>query len=127
MMVDKSPLLRAECTINKSTGRITHLPSNSYYDLLAGEDERAGGGLLFFRQPKPIDLETRDIDPSSPLVRSPTRLGPGRSRLQTSTSPVYPLSGSLLMAVAPVGSVGPLARPGGARRSTIRSKTRDRA
>jgi len=45
---------------------VKQFDKNRYYDLLAGEDERAGGELLFFRLPKPLDLsETQPEFPSS--------------------------------------------------------------
>ena len=45
MMVQSSPELDAECKINKSTGRIAHLPTNSFYDILAGDNIRGQEGL----------------------------------------------------------------------------------
>ncbi|HEV7225362.1 MAG TPA: hypothetical protein VGN42_21830, partial [Pirellulales bacterium] len=35
---------------------VKQFDANRYYDLLAGEDERGGSALLFFRLPKPLDL-----------------------------------------------------------------------
>jgi hypothetical protein len=45
---------------------VEQFDKNRYYDLLAGEDQRAGGDLLFFRLPKPLDFAgaTRDFPPS---------------------------------------------------------------
>ena len=37
-MVEQSPALDAECKINKSTGRIIHLSTNSFYDILAADN-----------------------------------------------------------------------------------------
>ena len=47
--------------------RVKKFDANRYYDLVAGEDERAGGGLLFFRLPKPLDLEDTTIEFPSPV------------------------------------------------------------
>ncbi|HEV3007284.1 MAG TPA: hypothetical protein VGX78_22630, partial [Pirellulales bacterium] len=38
------------------TEPVTAFDGNRYYDALAGEDERAGGTLLFFRLDKPLEL-----------------------------------------------------------------------
>lgn len=44
-MVEMSPELKAVCKINQSTGRITHLPSSSFYDLLSGDNVAGQEGL----------------------------------------------------------------------------------
>jgi len=44
-MIARSPNLNATCTINKSTGRITHNPTFSFYDVLSGENIRGQEGL----------------------------------------------------------------------------------
>jgi phage terminase large subunit-like protein len=45
MMTKKSKALNAECKINKSTGRISHASSNSFYDILAGDNIPGQEGL----------------------------------------------------------------------------------
>lgn len=45
MMIEASPALSKKCKINKSTGRITFLPTNSFYDLLAGDNIASQEGL----------------------------------------------------------------------------------
>lgn len=45
MMVQKSPALDAECKINKSTGRILHLPTTSFYDILAADNITGQEGI----------------------------------------------------------------------------------
>ncbi len=45
MMVEQSPNLSAECKINKSSGRISHLPSRSFYSILAGDNIKGQEGL----------------------------------------------------------------------------------
>jgi hypothetical protein len=42
--------------------------TNRYYDLRAGEDAREGGGLLFFRLDKPLDLAGAGREYPSPLT-----------------------------------------------------------
>lgn len=44
-MVLRSPELSAVCTINKSTGRITHVPSASFYSILSGDNIEGQEGL----------------------------------------------------------------------------------
>jgi phage terminase large subunit-like protein len=44
-MIESSPELKAVCKINQSTGRITHLPTSSYYDLLSGDNIQGQEGL----------------------------------------------------------------------------------
>lgn len=44
-MVEKSPTLASECTVNKSTCRIEHHESDSFYDLLSGDNIRGQEGL----------------------------------------------------------------------------------
>lgn len=44
-MVESSPELMAVCKINQSTGRISHLPSSSFYDLLSGDNIQGQEGL----------------------------------------------------------------------------------
>ncbi len=44
-MVEASPELSKVCKINQSTGRITHLPSSSFYDLLSGDNIQGQEGL----------------------------------------------------------------------------------
>jgi phage terminase large subunit-like protein len=44
-MVRRSPELSAECSINKSTGRITHEPSRSFYSVIAGDNINSQEGL----------------------------------------------------------------------------------
>lgn len=38
---------------------LVRFDENRYYHLMAGEDERAGGALLYFNMPKPLDLTAR--------------------------------------------------------------------
>lgn len=49
-MIRRSPLLNAECDINKGTGQITHRPSSSFYKVVAGDNiesqEGHNGSLL---------------------------------------------------------------------------------
>lgn len=45
MMVETSPTLSRQAKINKTTGRITHLPTNSFYDLLAGDNIEGKEGI----------------------------------------------------------------------------------
>lgn len=44
-MVEMSPALSEVCRINKSTGRITHEPSSSFYDVLSGDNITGQEGL----------------------------------------------------------------------------------
>lgn len=44
-MVESSPELSSVCKINQSTGRITHLPSSSFYDILSGDNVLGQEGL----------------------------------------------------------------------------------
>lgn len=44
-MIEASPELSKVCKINQSTGRITHLPSSSFYDLLSGDNIQGQEGL----------------------------------------------------------------------------------
>jgi len=44
-MVRRSPALSAECVINKSTGRITHEPTRSFYSVIAGDNINSQEGL----------------------------------------------------------------------------------
>jgi len=44
-MVESSPELSSVCKINQSTGRITHLPSTSFYDILSGDNILGQEGL----------------------------------------------------------------------------------
>lgn len=44
-MVRRSPELNDECTINMSTGRITHEPSRSFYSVVAGDNINSQEGL----------------------------------------------------------------------------------
>lgn len=45
MMVNASPDLSAACKINQSTGRISHPETNSFYDVLAGDNIKGQEGL----------------------------------------------------------------------------------
>lgn len=45
MMVDRSPALKDECKINQSTGRIIHLPTSSFYDVLSGDNIAGQEGI----------------------------------------------------------------------------------
>lgn len=44
-MILRSPNLSSTCIINKSTGRITHSPTFSFYDILSGENIKGQEGL----------------------------------------------------------------------------------
>lgn len=44
-MVEASPELAEVCKVNQSTGRISHIPSSSYYDILAGDNILGQEGL----------------------------------------------------------------------------------
>lgn len=44
-MVKRSPWLNENCTINKTTGRITFHPTESYYDILSGDNIEGQEGL----------------------------------------------------------------------------------
>ncbi len=44
-MVRRSPELSSECSINKSTSRITHEPSRSFYTVIAGDNIEGQEGL----------------------------------------------------------------------------------
>jgi hypothetical protein len=44
-MVEQSDALASECKINKSSGRIVHLPTNSFYDVLAGDNITGQEGI----------------------------------------------------------------------------------
>jgi phage terminase large subunit-like protein len=44
-MVRRSPELMAECTINRSTGQITHEPTRSFYRVVAGDNLNSQEGL----------------------------------------------------------------------------------
>lgn len=44
-MVRMSPELSAECSINKSTGQITHTPTRSFYKIVAGDNVNSQEGL----------------------------------------------------------------------------------
>jgi phage terminase large subunit-like protein len=44
-MVRRSPELMAECRINKTTGRITHEPTRSFYDIIHGDNIEGQEGL----------------------------------------------------------------------------------
>lgn len=44
-MVRRSPDLMAECTVNKSTGQIAHLPTSSVYKVVAGDNPQSQEGL----------------------------------------------------------------------------------
>lgn len=46
---------------------VKQFDGNRYYDLLAGEDKREGGSLLYFRLPKPLDLSEATREFPSPL------------------------------------------------------------
>lgn len=45
MMVRQSPDLSRQCKINESTGRILHLPTNSFYEILTGDNILSQEGL----------------------------------------------------------------------------------
>lgn len=44
-MVRMSPELSSECSVNKSTGQITHLPTRSFYKVVAGDNVNSQEGL----------------------------------------------------------------------------------
>lgn len=44
-MVTRSPTLNSECKINQSTGRIIHLPTSSFYDILSADNITGAEGL----------------------------------------------------------------------------------
>ncbi len=44
-MVEQSPELTAECVINKTSKRITHIPSDSWYGVIAGDNIDSQEGL----------------------------------------------------------------------------------
>jgi len=44
-MIRRSPELSQECEINKSTGQITHLPTSSFYKIVAGDNPKSQEGL----------------------------------------------------------------------------------
>lgn len=44
-MVRRSPELESECSINKSTGQITHEPTRSFYKIVAGDNPNSQEGL----------------------------------------------------------------------------------
>ncbi len=46
---------------------VKQFDGNRYYDLLAGEDEREGGALIYFRLPKPLDLTETTREFPSPM------------------------------------------------------------
>ncbi len=49
--------------------RVQHqFDGNRFYHLMAGEDEREGGALLYFGLTKPIDIKTRSREYPSPLT-----------------------------------------------------------
>jgi len=44
-MVESSPELSRKCKVNASTGRITHIATSSFYDLLSGDNHQGQEGL----------------------------------------------------------------------------------
>jgi len=58
--------------------RPTSFDGRRYYDVVAGEDERDGGALLYFQLPRPIEITkaTRDA-PSSVVFAREARQSPG--------------------------------------------------
>lgn len=44
-MIRRSPELMAECSINKTTGQITHVPTSSVYKVVAGDNVQSQEGL----------------------------------------------------------------------------------
>lgn len=49
---------------------VKHFDQDRYYDLMAGEDERGGGALLFFNLPKPLALKgaAREFPPAVKFI-----------------------------------------------------------
>jgi hypothetical protein len=47
---------------------LVRFDGDRYYHVLAGEDERGGGALLYFNLPRPLDLSQADLEYPSPLT-----------------------------------------------------------
>jgi phage terminase large subunit-like protein len=45
MMTERSPALMRQCTVNRSTGRITHVKTSSFYDVLGADNVAGQEGL----------------------------------------------------------------------------------
>ncbi|KAA5538697.1 hypothetical protein FYK55_26655 [Roseiconus nitratireducens] len=58
---------------------LRHTEDGRFYELLAGEDERGGGALLFFHLHRPIDITgaSREYPASVRYLRQAKRLNPG--------------------------------------------------
>lgn len=46
---------------------VVRFDENRFYQVLAGEDERAGGALLYFNLPKPLDISQAEAEFPSPM------------------------------------------------------------
>lgn len=54
---------------------LTRFDGDRYYDVMAGEDEREGGALLYFGLPRPIDITAATREYPSPLTFAATARG----------------------------------------------------
>jgi phage terminase large subunit-like protein len=64
-MVQKSPALRRECRINRSTGRIVHLPTLSTYDILTSggktEEQEGINGSVIIDEAHVVDARLAEV------------------------------------------------------------------